>query len=181
MLLILSSISVWSIHVDVWVEERTVSVLSCIHWLFSFFDRNVSHTISVDPRQTTVSWGKILGSCCGAVLPLPSRAFSSFSSFFPPIFFFFLNSHPYCQTSSSIVLWWRVKTKTATIFFSNWFSSFKPFAAEGKQEMIGGQAYTVGICGSFSNLYFILSVKQCTRRALSTLLTPTRAAAHQMW
>lgn len=96
-------------------------------------------------------------------------------------FFFFLNSHPYCQTSSSIVLWWRVKTKTATIFFSNWFSSFKPFAAEGKQEMIGGQAYTVGICGSFSNLYFILSVKQCTRRALSTLLTPTRAAAHQMW
>lgn len=157
----------------------TNSCVYCIHWLFSYFDQNVSHTISVDPRQTTVSWGKFWAAAAVLFSLFPKGLFLHYHHFF--LLFLFFNSHPCCQTSSSIFLWWRVKTMTTTIFFSNWFCSFKPFAAEGKQEMIGGQAYTVGICSSFSNLYFIISFKQCTCRALSTLLTPTRAAAHQMW
>lgn len=50
-----------------------------------------------------------------------------------------------------------------------------------KQEMIGGQADAVRMCTTtLSNLYLILSFKQCNWRRLSTLLTPIRTAAHQL-
>lgn len=172
--LMLSSIDVWHIHDDVWVE-RTVFILYCTVFTdcSAYFNwKSVPNILLTLDRP---QWAE--GNFASLLLLLLLCISLLFLSICSSFFFFFLNVHPCCQTSSSYLLVMKSKDKDYHYLSRKLAFLFQTLCSWEKQEMMGGQALTVGICISFSNLYFILPVKQCTRTALSTLLTPRRSSS----